>query len=146
MFLRVSVLHMQGMTPIAKIEIAIPIPILLRNWDRDPDPDLNLKRYLRSDLDPSSDKAKLPITVMLFCHIFKNRNHRHAGRMFHVLPKEVPGLFKLYYRPIPFEKWLTILVSHLYQVREERKGRESALVMWRKKSGREDSDPNGIGL
>ena len=33
----------QGMTPIAKIEIAIPIPIMIRNWDRDRDPDLNLK-------------------------------------------------------------------------------------------------------
>ena len=31
----------EGMTPIAKIEIAIPIPILIINWDRDPD--LNLK-------------------------------------------------------------------------------------------------------
>ena len=32
---------MQGMTPIAKIEIAIAIPIFIRNWDRDPD--LNLE-------------------------------------------------------------------------------------------------------
>ena len=26
------------------------------------------------------------------------------------------------YRPIPFEKWLTILVSHFYPLRDERKG------------------------
>ena len=31
------------LTPIAKIEIAIPIPIFIRNWDRDRDPDLNSK-------------------------------------------------------------------------------------------------------
>ena len=31
------------MTPIAKIEIAIPIPIFIRNCDRDRDPDRNLK-------------------------------------------------------------------------------------------------------
>ena len=49
------------------------------------------------------------------------------------------------YRPIPFEKWLTILVSHFYLLCDERKGRESTRVDRRKKRGREDSDPNGIG-
>ena len=44
------------MTPIAKIEIAIPIPIFMRNWDRDPD--LNLKKLLRSDRDLSSTIAR----------------------------------------------------------------------------------------
>ena len=37
------------MTPIAKIEIAIPIPIFVRNCDRDPD--LNLKSLMRCDRD-----------------------------------------------------------------------------------------------
>ena len=31
-------------------------------------------------------------------------------------------------------------------LRDERKGRVSARVKWRKKREREDSDPNGIGL
>ena len=39
------------MTPIAKIEIAIPIPIFIRNLDRDPD--LNFKNLPRSDRDHS---------------------------------------------------------------------------------------------
>ena len=45
---------LHGMTPIAKIEIAIPIPIFIRNWDRDPDPNPNLKNHLRFDRDRSS--------------------------------------------------------------------------------------------
>ena len=51
--------HYQGMTPIAKIEIAIPIPIFLRNWDCDPDlnPDINLKHFQRSDHDRNSAMA-----------------------------------------------------------------------------------------
>ena len=48
----------EGMTPIAKIEIAIPIPIFISNWDRDRDPDLNLKNHMRSDRDRSfGDRA-----------------------------------------------------------------------------------------
>ena len=50
------------------------------------------------------------------------------------------------YWPIPFEKWLTIFVSNFYLLREERKGRESARVIWRKKRGRENSDPDGFRL
>ena len=41
---------------------------------------------------------------------------------------------------------LPILVSYFYLLRDERKGRDSARVKGRKKRGREDSDPNGIGL
>ena len=43
----------EGMTPIAKIEIAIPIPILIINWDRYRDPDLNFKKISRSDRNRS---------------------------------------------------------------------------------------------
>ena len=50
------------------------------------------------------------------------------------------------YRPIPFEDVLTILVSTFSLIRDERKGRESALLTWRQKRGREAFDPNGIGL
>ena len=38
-------------------------------------------------------------------------------------------------RPIPFENDLPVLVSHFYQLRDERKGRENARVGWRKKRG-----------
>ena len=40
----------------------------------------------------------------------------------------------------------TILISHFYLLSDERKGRESVCVKRRKKKGRGDSDPNGIGL
>ena len=49
-------------------------------------------------------------------------------------------------RPILFEKWLTILISHFYLLHGMRKMKESACVEWRKKRRREDSDLNGIGL
>ena len=54
----------QGMTPIAKIEIAMPI--FIRNWDRDRDPDRNLKNPLRSDPDRS-------YTITIFWAIFFHR-------------------------------------------------------------------------
>ena len=44
------------------------------------------------------------------------------------------------------ESDLLVLVSHLYLLRDDRKGRESTRVKLRMKRGREDSDPNGIGL
>ena len=45
------------------------------------------------------------------------------------------------------EEGLTILVSHFYQLRDERKGKERVhvLAVGRKKDG-ENSDPNRIGL
>ena len=44
-------------------------------------------------------------------------------------------VFKIiqWYRPIPFKKWLNILVSHFYLLWDERKGRDSACVKWWKK-------------
>ena len=48
----------QGMSPITKIEIAIPIPIFIRNWECNRDPDPNLKSHLRSDRDRSSTIAR----------------------------------------------------------------------------------------
>ena len=55
------------------------------------------------------------------------------------------GISDFSFSLIPFDEWLTILVSHSYLLRDERKGRESAYVMCRKKRGRDDSDSNGIG-
>ena len=49
-------------------------------------------------------------------------------------------------RPILFEELLTILVSHFYRLRDERKGRDVARDRSRKKRGRENSDQDGIGL
>ena len=56
----------QGMTPIAKIEIAISIPILLRNWDRDRNPDRNMKTHLRSDRDQSPTIGDLLSDLLKF--------------------------------------------------------------------------------
>ena len=58
--------EIQGMTPIAKIEIAIPIPILLRNWDLDGYLDFNLKRHQQYDRDRSSSIGDLLSDLLKF--------------------------------------------------------------------------------
>ena len=50
-----------------------------------------------------------------------------------------------HYRPIPFEDLFTILVSIFHLLSDERKGRESVRLTWRKKRERKAFDPNGIG-
>ena len=40
--------------------------------------------------------------------------------------------------------WLAILVCHFYQLHDERKGRKSVHVKWRREREREYSDPSGI--
>ena len=49
-------------------------------------------------------------------------------------------------RQIPFEDVLTILVSILLKLRDERKGRESVRLTSREKRGREAFDLNSIRL
>ena len=105
---------LQGMTPIAKIEIAIPIPIFIRNWDRDRDPDSNLKNAMRSDRDRSfGDRA-------IFFRSFKSFNATNSiAKLDDKTPKEyILVLFWIFVNKFKVKTELPLNVEYIVKLIE----------------------------
>ena len=66
------------------------------------------------------------------------RNGSASAAWLLALQKQTNTVFLVPYRPIPFEEWLAVLLSHFYLLNDGRKESESARFKSRKKRGRMD--------